>query len=101
MSVNTKPEWHRGLLDECDPEYRRPCYEAWVEPNLRARIEMVPFWSGDCRRAKCQGWHLFVGNVQIFFEADDGDRGGRKALAAAKEIALRSRRSEYLKGGSA
>lgn len=84
-------EWNRGYQDPHDPEFRVPYYTAQVRHNLTARIEMNPYWDGDCRRPKCDGWNLEVGNVWIHFPVEKGDRGGRKALAAAKALALRFR----------
>lgn len=81
-------EWVRGYEDPHDPEFRIPYYTAQVRNNLTARIEMDPYWDGDCRRPKCFGWNLMVGNIWMHFHAEKDDRGGRKALSAAKATAL-------------
>lgn len=88
--MTSRIEWIRGYEDPYDPEFRIPYYTAKVR-DLTVRIEMNPYWEGDCRRPKCDGWNLLVGNVWLHFPVEKGDRGGRKALAAAKAFGARCR----------
>lgn len=84
-----RADWYRRLENDNNPEIRAPYYVATLRGGLRARIDMDCTWSGDCRRAKCAGWHLLVGNIAILFPRERDDKGGRRALALAKRTAER------------